>query len=162
AVPDAILTAPDGATGPSAAAPAPSAPKALSLCANCGAELHGSHCYACGQPVKGMIRPLSSMLHDVADTILNIDSRIFRTLLPLYFRPGFLSNEYFAGRRVRYVTPFRLYFFLSVAAFLLIQWSLDSLDMSKAIRADASDNIAAAQTAPEVIALRDKDLAELD
>jgi hypothetical protein len=120
------------------------------------------HCYACGQPVKGMIRPLSSMLHDIADTIFNIDSRIFRTLFPLYFRPGFLSNEYFAGRRVRYVTPFRLYFFLSVAAFLLIQWSLDSLDMSKAFRSDAGDKIAAAQTAQEVIAQRDLGLAEIE
>jgi Protein of unknown function (DUF3667) len=146
-----------------AAAPvvtAPPAPK--TLCANCGAELHGKHCYACGQPVKGMIRPLSSMLHDVADTIFNIDSRIFRTLLPLYFRPGYLSNEYFAGRRVRYVTPFRLYFFLSVAAFLLIQWSLDSLDMANAIHSDAGDKIVVAQTPQEVLAARDLGLAEIE
>ena len=31
-----------------------------------------------------MVRQLSSMLSDIGDTILNIDSRIFRTLLPLY------------------------------------------------------------------------------
>src|SRR6185369_11285889 len=107
-------TAPDtsGAAPPPAdaivpPAPAPAElPAAYPLCSNCGAELHGPHCYSCGQPVKGMIRPLSSMMHDVADTIFNIDSRIFRTLLPMYFRPGYLSNEYFAGRRVRYVTPF--------------------------------------------------------
>jgi hypothetical protein len=135
------------------------------LCANCGAELLGPNCYECGQPVKGMIRPLTSMLHDVADTILNIDSRIFRTLLPLYFRPGFLSNEYFAGRRVRYVTPFRLYFFLSVAAFLLIQIGLDStLDLSKdLLHFDGTQKeIAAAQTAQEAESRRDALLAELD
>jgi hypothetical protein len=109
-----------------------------------------------------MIRPLSSMLHDVADTIFNIDSRIFRTLFPLYFRPGYLSNEYFAGRRVRYVTPFRLYFFLSIAAFLLIQWSLDSLDMAGAIHSDAGDKIVTAQTPQEVIAARDLGLAEIE
>ena len=150
-------------TAPETAAVVPAAPPAVkTLCANCGVELHGSYCHACGQPVKGMIRPLSSMLSDVADTILNIDSRIFRTLFPLYFRPGFLSNEYFAGRRVRYVTPFRLYFFLSVAAFLLIQVSLDSLDMSKAFHSDAGDKIVAAQTAQEVIAQRDLGLAEIE
>ena len=81
------------------------------VCANCGAELLGEYCYNCGQPVKGMIRPLSSMMHDIADTIFNIDSRIFRTLWPLLAKPGYLSNEYFSGRRVRFVTPFRLYFF---------------------------------------------------
>ena len=68
-----------------------------------------------------MIRPLSSMMHDIADTIFNIDSRIFRTLWPLLMRPGYLSNEYFGGRRVRFVTPFRLYFFLTIAAFFAMQ-----------------------------------------
>lgn len=63
---------PGAAPGTSANNPA-ATPVPKSLCANCGAELQGKHCYACGQPVKGMIRPLSSMLHDVADTILNID-----------------------------------------------------------------------------------------
>src|SRR5579884_1423264 len=107
--------------------PAPAAPVATkSFCGNCGAELLGPYCYVCGQPVKGSIRPLTSMLHDIADTILNIDSRIFRTLLPLLLRPGFLTNEYLAGRRVRYDTPFRLYFFLSVASFLLMQFSRDA------------------------------------
>ena len=140
----------------------PAAPKIF--CANCGAELLGAHCYACGQPIKGMVRHLGSILHDVADTIFNIDSRIFRTLYPLYFKPGYLSNEYFAGRRVRYVTPFRLYFFLSVAAFLLIQVSLDSsLDLSKnLIRFDNVDKpIANAHTAAEVETRRDAALAEL-
>lgn len=155
--PNIGATTPEGAAIPPAAAPV-----AKTLCANCGAELHGSHCHACGQPVRGMIRPLSSMLSDVADTILNIDSRIFRTLFPLYVKPGYLSNEYFAGRRVRYVTPFRLYFFLSVAAFLLIQVSVDSSDMSNAVHFDSKDNIAIAQTAPEVVAQRDKALAELE
>src|SRR4051812_39632915 len=110
-------------------APATVPPVVKVVCANCGAELLGEYCYACGQPVKGMIRPLSSMMHDIADTILNIDSRIFRTLWPLYIRPGYLSNEYFAGRRVRFVTPFRLYFFLSIAAFFAIQLSIGDMSL---------------------------------
>ncbi|MGA9343412.1 MAG: DUF3667 domain-containing protein [Rhodanobacteraceae bacterium] len=94
-------------------------------CANCGAPMFGPYCYACGQPRKGMIRHLASVMSDVADTIFNIDSRVFHTLLPLYLRPGFLTNEYIAGRRVRYVTPFRLFFFLSLIAFFAIQYSVD-------------------------------------
>jgi len=149
---------------PSPAAPAPP-PAAYPLCSNCGAELRGAHCYSCGQPVKGMIRPLTSMLHDVADTIFNIDSRIFRTLWPLYVRPGYLSNEYFDGRRVRYVTPFRLYFFLSVAAFLLMQIGLDaSFDSARDMIhiGDANTEIVTAHTPEEVNAKRDAALAELD
>jgi hypothetical protein len=145
-------------------APAADAPQAKTLCANCGSELLGPHCYACGQPIKGMVRQLSSILADVADTILNIDSRIFRTLWPLLVKPGFLTNEYLAGRRVRYVTPFRLYFFLSVFAFLVIQIGLDAtLDLSKAsINLGDEDSISNAQTAEQVQAKRDAALAGLE
>jgi hypothetical protein len=150
-------------TEPTAAETPVPAPK--TLCANCGTELLGPHCYACGQPVKGMVRHLGSIMHDVADTILNIDSRIFRTLLPLYVRPGYLSMEYFAGRRVRYVTPFRLYFFLSVAAFLLIQIGLDSsLDLARNMVqiSSANTDIANARTPADVERLRDTALAEIE
>ena len=98
---------------------------AMKTCANCGAPLHGAYCHACGQPEKGMIRHLASVLSDIADTVFNIDSRVFRSVPPLYFRPGFLTLEYFAGRRTRYVTPFRLFFFFCVVSFLAIQWTLN-------------------------------------
>ncbi|HJT98534.1 MAG TPA: DUF3667 domain-containing protein, partial [Rhodanobacteraceae bacterium] len=87
--------------------------------------MHGPYCYACGQPEKGMIRQLASVMSDVLDTVFNIDSRVFRSLVPLYFRPGYLTIEYFAGRRVRYVTPFRLFFFLCLIAFFAIQLALN-------------------------------------
>jgi hypothetical protein len=102
-------------------------------CANCGATLHGTHCHQCGQPVKGMIRPLSGLTADVIDSVFNVDSRILRTLGPLYFRPGFLTTEYFIGRRVRYVTPFRLFFFLTVIAFLVTQIYSDQMGLSETI-----------------------------
>jgi hypothetical protein len=90
------------------------------VCPNCNAPLQGAYCFACGQPRKGTIRPLAGIVADFLDTVFNIDSRTWRTLGPLYFSPGRLSNDYIAGRRVRYVTPLRLYFFLSIVAFLVI------------------------------------------
>lgn len=102
--------------------------KGLKPCANCGAPMHGPFCYACGQPEKGMVRHLASVMSDVADTIFNVDSRIFRSILPLYLRPGFLTAEYFVGRRTRYVTPFRLFFFLCVISFFAIQIALNLND----------------------------------
>ena len=107
------------ATTPTAApdlAPSPT-------CDNCGAPLYGKYCYACGQPTTGMVRHFSSILSDVADSVLNIDERVFRTLLPLYLRPGKLTLDYFAGKRARYVTPFRLVFFLAIIAFFSLQLS---------------------------------------
>lgn len=111
--------APEAAPPAPAPAPTPAALEAVRPCANCGTPLLGPTCYRCGQPVKGLVRPLTSILGDFLDTVLSIDSRLPRTIAPLYFKPGFLSNEYFAGRRVPYVTPLRMYFFLSVLAFLV-------------------------------------------
>jgi hypothetical protein len=134
-------------------------------CLNCGVELLGEYCYACGQPVKGAIRPLSSMLHDIADTLFEFDSRTVQTLLPLYLRPGFLTREYFAGRRVRYVTPFRLYFFLSVIAFFAIQFTLSDSHLGKYVIdvGDGTDTteLSAAMTPQAVAAWRDEQLANL-
>ncbi len=49
--------------------------------------------------------------------MFELDSRLWRSLIPLLWRPGFLTNEYLAGRQVRYVPPFRLYVVLSLAFF---------------------------------------------
>ncbi|HET7299863.1 MAG TPA: DUF3667 domain-containing protein [Oleiagrimonas sp.] len=110
---------------PEASAPAvPPAPQAY--CANCGEPLYGKFCYACGQPIHGLVRHFSSVMSDVVDSVFNIDERLFRTLLPLYLRPGRLTLEYFMGRRARYVTPFRLVFFLAIVAFFSVQITVRS------------------------------------
>lgn len=88
-------------------------------CANCGAPLNGTFCYACGQSVHSMIRPLHGIAGDVLDMVFNIDGRVLHTLPPLFARPGCITLEYFAGRRTRYVAPFRLMFWLCVLAFFV-------------------------------------------
>ena len=94
-------------------------------CANCGVVLLGEHCYACGQPTKGLVRHFSSIIGDFMDSVFELDSRILRTLGPLLFKPGALSLEYFEGRRVRYVSPVRLFVFLSLFAFFAAQLRFD-------------------------------------
>jgi hypothetical protein len=97
---------------------------ATASCQNCGTELLGPHCYRCGQPVNGLVRHFSSIVGDFADSVLNIDARVFRSLWPLFSKPGFLSREYFAGRRVRYVSPVRLFVFLSIVTFFVAQLTI--------------------------------------
>jgi Protein of unknown function (DUF3667) len=46
-----------------------------------------------------------------------------RTLIGLLFRPGFLTTEYFAGRRRRYIRPARLFLVLSIALFALLRFA---------------------------------------
>ena len=123
-------------------------------CPNCGAPVHGPYCHACGQSEKGMVRHLSEVFSDLADIVFNVDSRVFRSLFDLYFRPGFLTTEYIAGRRARYVTPFRLFFVLSLIAFFSMQSLINenllaNVDRVVAVRSTIDDaaNVAAVDEA---------------
>jgi hypothetical protein len=147
-------------------APAPQAP--ARRCENCGAALYGEHCYACGQPTKGLVRHFTSILGDFFDTVFNIDSRVLRTVWPLLARPGYLSLEYFAGRRVRYVTPMRLFLFLSLVGFFCVQGTIDYGDDGKEqnkggihVGAQNKDSFDEAKTPAEVDAVLEQALAEM-
>ncbi len=96
-------------------------------CQNCQTPMHGPYCYQCGQHEKSSLRHLGLLLRDILDDVLNLDSRAVRTLKPLLLRPGFLTIEYFAGRRQRYVPPLRLYVIASLVFFLIasLAFSLD-------------------------------------
>jgi hypothetical protein len=73
------------------------------------------------------VRVLSlwGMLRDVLGDLTNFDSRLWRTLVPLAFRPGLLTQDFLRGRRASYTPPFRMYLILSVAFFLLAQLGND-------------------------------------
>lgn len=62
-------------------------------------------------------RPLSDLLRELLGDLFAFDARVWRTFGPLLRQPGFLTVEYFAGRRVRYVPPLRLYVFIGFVFF---------------------------------------------
>jgi hypothetical protein len=91
-------------------------PQALA-CANCQAELGGPYCAACGQKVKALNPSFHDLAHDVVHELLHVDGKIFQSVRLLVTRPGFLTHEWFLGRRARYISPIRLYLIFSVAFF---------------------------------------------
>ena len=152
-------------TEPTATPETPAAPEptpAGKACGNCGAPLLGDHCYACGQPVKGLVRHFSSIIGDALDSVFNLDTRIFRTLGPLFAKPGHITREYFEGRRVRYVSPVRLFFFLTILAFFVAQFAVDiGQGAIKVDAEDSNDAIGGALTVADVEQARDARLATL-
>lgn len=88
-------------------------------CLNCGEVLTGQHCSHCGQRARVRVLSLWAMVKDLVDVVFNWDSRFWRTLFPLAFRPGLLTQEYLRGRRVSYTPPLRMYLLLSVGFFVL-------------------------------------------
>jgi hypothetical protein len=88
-------------------------------CRNCGTPLTGKFCMECGQKNHTYVAPLWNVLHDFAATHFGFDTKFFHSIVPLLFRPGFLSREYCLGHEERYVKPFRLYLFTSIVFFFL-------------------------------------------
>lgn len=90
-------------------------------CGNCETLFSGKFCPQCGQSVKDFDKPLSFIFYNFAGDLFAFDSRLLRTSASLLFKPGFLSNTYFKGQRVRHTPPFRIFIFLSFILFLLLQ-----------------------------------------
>jgi hypothetical protein len=113
-------SAPPGAT---AQAEAALQPKAHGWCRNCDTALLGPYCSHCGQRNSEYAVSLRVLAQDFADEYLSFDSRLFRTVLNLFFRPGFLTRQYLIGRRERYVRPLRLYIVASLLFFLALSFA---------------------------------------
>lgn len=109
----------------------PSAPKIRPerLCSNCGTPLSGPYCHRCGQPARSFIRALPGLVGEVASETLYYDSRMWRTLKYLLFQPGFLSQQYVAGKRARFTPPVRLYLVTSIVAFLVVTLVISAADI---------------------------------
>ncbi|MHB1059795.1 MAG: DUF3667 domain-containing protein [Rhodanobacter sp.] len=103
-------------------------------CANCGAAMQGEFCHHCGQSIHSVLKPMHHMVEETVETVLHIDGRIVHTLPPLLLKPGFLTLEYFGGRRVRYIAPFRLMFVLCLLSFFVFHLAIDQI--SEKIAAD--------------------------
>ena len=106
--------------------------KAPTRCENCGAELQGHWCAHCGQPAIDYRRSFRHVIADLLDEFLNWDSKFFATIALLIFKPWRLTNEFLAGKRVRYANPLRLYLLASILFFFAVNFG------AKGIHFDAS------------------------
>lgn len=89
-------------------------------CPNCGYEPTESFCPQCGQSDRHYARSLGSVVLEFLREMFELDSRLFRTLKLLFFKPGSLTREFSRNRRVSFVSPVRLYIFASFVFFLLL------------------------------------------
>jgi hypothetical protein len=91
-------------------------------CLNCGTELAGDYCHACGQKAH-VHRSLTAFWHDLAHGVLHLDGKVWRTMPLLAWRPGELTRRYTHGERAKFVSPMALFLFsvfLMFAVFSLV------------------------------------------
>lgn len=94
-------------------------PEGSPNCLNCGARLRGQYCGTCGQRSRSRLISLWELVSDAFGDLLELDSRLWKTLIPLLIRPGRLTYDYLQGKRARFMPPFRMYLVLSLLFFVV-------------------------------------------
>lgn len=97
-------------------------------CANCGSERLGRFCPRCGQNDRDYQRSLPPLLGELIREAFEVDSRLWRTLKLLIFKPGELALEFSRNRRASYASPIRLYLFVSIAFFFLLSMTTEVVE----------------------------------
>ena len=101
------------------------------ICLNCNYEVktENKYCPNCGQENADKRISLKLLLKDSFETAFNFESRFFQTIPYFLFFPGKLTNEFLAGKRVRYMHPFKIYLLSSLLFFFVaIQLSTPKIE----------------------------------
>ncbi len=89
-------------------------------CRNCGAKLQGMYCHNCGQFAHDDSQPFWKYIWQYFENVYQFDYKIPATVWQLFRRPGFLTNEFNAGKIVSYMHPLKLNMFILVIFFTII------------------------------------------
>ena len=92
-------------------------------CLNCGNEATGDFCSFCGQSTKNYNLSFKQLIHDFLNDYFTFDTKFFRSVFLLIFKPGYLTNQNIAGKRVSYISPMKMYLFISIFSFFLLSIS---------------------------------------
>ena len=119
-------------------------------CLNCGAELLGPYCSACGQHAH-VHRTLSAFFHDFLHGVLHFEGRIWHTLPLLAWKPGELTRRYIDGQRARFVSPIALFLFCVFIMFAALSLTGNFGSVPAAAKQDIQKDIAKDKKKLEVL-----------
>ncbi|TVZ15235.1 DUF3667 domain-containing protein [Maribacter sp. MAR_2009_72] len=102
-------------------------------CLNCGhpLDLSDKYCPNCSQANSTKKLSLLDFFEEYFTNILSYDSKILQTLTALLLRPGKITRDYIAGKRLSYTNPFRFLLSLAIIYFLLISISGEFENLNK-------------------------------
>ncbi|MXV50527.1 DUF3667 domain-containing protein [Pedobacter sp. HMF7647] len=89
-------------------------------CLNCGFIVEKNYCSNCGQENVNLHESFWHLLYHSIGHYFHFDSKFGNSVVPLLTKPGYLTNEYNAGRRASHFPPISLYLFISFIFFILV------------------------------------------
>lgn len=112
-------------------------------CLNCGhpLELSDRYCPYCSQLNSTKSLSMRDFVEEFLGSIIDYDSRLLKTVKALLFRPGRISLDYVAGKRVYYTNPFRFLLSLAIIYFLLLKMGSDFRNLDRQHLDEKLDNV---------------------
>jgi len=82
-------------------------------CRHCGHEYVGRFCPNCGQKASTKRFTLGGIVDETFEMLTNFDHSFIRTMVELFYRPGYMIRNYLEGHRVCYFKPMQLLAFMT-------------------------------------------------
>ena len=101
----------------------PQQPEGLQHCLNCGATYEGAYCPHCGQSCEVRRINLSNATKSFVTNVIGLQAKLPRTLIDLFYRPGYLVSDYLSGKRQAYSNPFSTLLLLATLFVLINQYA---------------------------------------
>lgn len=135
-------------------------------CLNCGTALvaNARFCSQCGQDTANHPPSLMEFVHEFVSHYIAVEGTLWKSLWGLMAKPGFLTREYLAGRKQRYVLPLRLLLTLGLLFFLALKlmpgsthaFGVDDDEVVQAAPGAASAASAAASASAKIAKVKKK------
>ena len=100
-------------------------------CSNCETPLQvesDNFCPTCGQLNNTKKETAFGLVKELVEEFLHLDSKVIKSLVPLLFKPGFLTVDYINGKRARYFHPVRMFLIVIVIMFIVGGFSSNKED----------------------------------
>lgn len=99
-------------------------------CKNCHRSFSSdySYCPYCGQKKVEQIT-LVELFNNFVSNYFSVDGRLFKSIGPLLFKPGYLPTQFVQGKRETYLHPARMYMFVSIVFFFIFSFFIRETEM---------------------------------
>ena len=94
-------------------------------CLNCNAIIYGKYCHVCGQENHNLNVPMKDLIMEIVSSFTFFETKFIETAKYIFTHPGKLTVDFNSGKRVKYMHPVRMYFWVSAIFFFVISSKAD-------------------------------------
>lgn len=102
------------------------------LCPNCETVLERdeNYCHVCGQENHNLNVPMKDLIMEFIGSITFFETKFIETAQVIFTHPGKLTLDFNSGKRVKYMHPVRMYFWVSAIFFFAMSSDLTTTETS--------------------------------